>query len=95
MGAALLVGGCSTPKEPEHRPKLGVAQNSDGVVTFALTTKLGYEYAIYYEDPKTMGWKLLPGCEAIKGTGEQVQVQKHFRSRGSLPAFTVRHTRLN
>jgi len=95
MAAAVVLTGCSsTPDVPEHKPKLGVAQNSDGIVTFAITTEVGYEYAIYYEDPKTESWKLIPGCDRIKGTGEQVELQKKFNSRGPLPAFTVRHTRI-
>lgn len=88
--------GCaSTPKEPEHRPKLGVAENSDGDVVFALTTHPDYIYAIYYEDPKTSAWKLMPGCDSIKGNGEQVEIKKKFNSRGPLPPFTVRHTKIN
>ena len=93
--AVSVLTGCSTPTPPEHTPKLGIAQNSDGMLTFAITTEVGYEYAIYYEDPKTQSWKVIPGCERIKGTGEQVEIQKKFNSRGPLPAFTVRHTRLN
>lgn len=93
LAGSLSLSGCkSTPDVPEHKPKLGVAQNSDGIVTFAITTEVGYEYAIYYEDPKTQSWKLIPGCDRIKGTGEQVEMKKKFRSRGPLPAFTVRHT---
>lgn len=94
--AFMVAAGCaSAPKEPEHRPKLGVAENSDGVVIFALTTHPDYMYAIYYEDPATKAWKIMPGCESIKGNGEQVEIKKKFNSRGALPAFTVRHTRLN
>lgn len=96
LAGVLALSGCtSTPELPEHKPKLGVAQNSDGIVTFAITTAVGYEYAIYYEDPKTRSWKLIPGCDRIRGTGEQVQIEKKFNSRGPLPAFTVRHVRLN
>ena len=93
--AGLMLPGCSTPPLPEHKPKLGVAQNSDGMLTFSITTEVGYEYAIYYEDPKTRSWKVIPGCERIRGTGEQVEIRKKFNSRGPLPAFTVRHTRIN
>lgn len=94
--AFMFSTGCaSTPKEPEHRPKLGVAENSDGIVVFALTTHPDYIYAIYYEDPDTREWKLMPGCDSIKGSGEQVEFKKKFNSRGSLPAFTVRHTKIN
>lgn len=96
LAGMLFSAGCaSAPKEPEHRPKLGIAQNSDGVVTFAISTKEGYIYDIYYEDPKTRAWKLIPGCDGIRGTGEQIEVQKKFNSRGPLPSFTVRHTKVN
>lgn len=96
LTAVLFSVGCvSTAKEPEHRPKIGIAQNSDGVVTFAISTKEGYIYDIYYEDPKTRAWKLLPGCEGIRGTGGQVEVQKKFNSRRALPSFTVRHSKIN
>lgn len=88
--------GCaSVPDEPEHRPKLGVAQNSDGIITFALTTHPDYIYAIYYEDPNTRAWKLMPDCDSIRGNGEQVEIKKKFNSRGPVPAFTVRHTKIN
>ncbi|MDF7805960.1 hypothetical protein P4E94_00825 [Pontiellaceae bacterium B12219] len=93
---AVLTAGCaSKAMEPEHRPKLGVAQNSDGIVTFAITTHPGYTYAIYYEDPKAKVWKLVPDCGSIKGSGEQVEIKKKFNNRGPLPAFTVRHTKIN
>ncbi|QBG47279.1 hypothetical protein EGM51_07720 [Verrucomicrobia bacterium S94] len=96
LSALTCFWGCaSAPEVPEHRPKLGVAQNSDGIVTFAISTEVGYTYAIYYEDPESRVWKLVPGCENIRGTGEQVEVQKKFNSRGPLPDFTVRHTRIN
>lgn len=94
--AFMFSTGCvSKTQEPEHRPKLGVAQNSDGFITFAITTHPDYIYAIYYEDPTTREWKLLPGCDSIKGNGEQVEIKKKFNSRGSLPAFTVRHSKTN
>ncbi len=93
-GSLMLAGCTSTPDVPDHKPKLGVAQNSDGIVTFAITTEVGYEYAIYYEDPTTKSWKLIPGLDRIKGTGEQVEMKKKFKSRGPLPKFTVRHTRI-
>ncbi len=95
VGAALSLAGCSSPPpEPDHTPKLGVAQNADGNLTFALTTEVGYEYAIYYMDPKSNGWKVIPGLDSIRGTGAQVEVKKRFNSSGSLPAFTVRHTKM-
>jgi hypothetical protein len=96
MLVVLLSAGCVSKTEvPEHRPKLGVAQNSDGIVTFALTTQPDYTYAIYYEDPATKVWKLMPGCDSIKGNGEQIEIKKKFNNRGPLPAFTVRHTKIN
>jgi len=72
-----------------------VAENSEGIVVFALTTHPDYIYAIYYEDPVTRAWTLMPGCDSIKGNGEQVEIKKTFNSRGPLPAFTVRHTKIN
>ncbi|MDZ8117378.1 hypothetical protein [Pontiella agarivorans] len=95
LSLAFSWGCASAPEQPEHRPKLGIAQNSDGVVTFAISTEKDYIYALYYEDPETRAWKLIPGCENIRGTGGQVEVQKTFKSRGPLPSFTVRHTRVN
>lgn len=96
LAVGIVSAGCaSKPKEPEHRPKLGVAENSEGVVTFALTTHPDYTYAIYYEDPDTKLWKLMPGCDSIRGNGEQVEIKKRFNSRGPLPSFTVRHTKIN
>ncbi|MDF7799936.1 hypothetical protein P4C99_10705 [Pontiellaceae bacterium B1224] len=88
--------GCmSKSTEPEHIPKLGVAQNSDGIITFAITTHPEYVYSIFYEDPKTKAWTLMPGCDSIKGNGEQVEIKKKFNSRGPLPLFTVRHAKIN
>ena len=94
--AALVLGGrVSEQITPEYKPKMGVVQNSDGSVVFALQTRAGYEYEIKYLDPRTNGWKTMPGCERIRGTGETIEIQKNFNSRGPLPAFTVRHTKLN
>lgn len=96
LGAVLFSIGCASgPKEPEHRPKMGVAQNSDGTVTFVILTEEGYIYDIYYEDPETRTWKLIPGLEGIRGTGGQVEVQKKINTRGPLPSFTVRHAKVN
>lgn len=89
----LMIAGCVSEQiSPDYKPKMGVAQSSDGSVTFALQTRPEYEYAIYYQDPKTNEWKVIPGCERIRGTGEMVEVKKQFNSRATLPAFTVRHT---
>ena len=93
---ALLCGGCVSEQiSPDYKPKMGVAQSADGYVTFALQTRVEYEYAIYYQDPRTYEWKVIPGCERIRGTGETVEIKKKFNSRGALPAFTVRHTQIN
>ncbi|HEY5653086.1 MAG TPA: hypothetical protein VIR63_01810 [Pontiella sp.] len=90
----MLCGCVSRPLEPEHNPELGVAQGSDGIVTFVLETMVGYKYRILYQDPKSQTWKTLPGCVAIQGTGRAVEIRKSFNSRRALPSFTVKYSKL-
>ncbi len=48
-----LAGCVSKPNEPlveEHSPRLGVAQNSDGMATMSWESNRGYYYTIYYQE---------------------------------------------
>jgi hypothetical protein len=93
--SGLLLAGCVSKQiEPENNPKLGVAQNSDGTVAFALETKVGYKYSILYQDPRDQSWKTVKGCESIIGTGETIEMMKSFNSRGALPPFSVNYSKL-
>jgi len=93
VGSLVIGGGCVSEKiEPEHKPRLGVSQNSDGWVIINLETKIGYKYQIQYEDPADRLWKPLKGCESISGTGEVVEIKKRFNSRKALPPFTVTYS---
>ncbi|MDF7823507.1 hypothetical protein P4B35_05740 [Pontiellaceae bacterium B12227] len=93
--SAFLLSGCvSKQLEPEDNPKLGVAQSSNNMVAFALETKPGYKYSILYQDQKDMSWKPIKGCESIIGTGETIEIEKKFNSRGPLPPFTVNYSKL-
>ncbi len=85
--------GCVSEKiEPEHKPRLGVSQSSDGWVIINLETKIEYKYKILYEDPADRMWKPLKGCESISGTGGVVEIRKRFNSRKALPPFTVTYS---
>ncbi len=99
LSAALLIGalnGCVSKQiTPEYKPRMGVARNSEGFVTFAIDSRVGYEYAIYYEDPVSKNWTPVPGCGGIRGTGDSIELMKRFNSRGPLPAFTLRHTKID
>ena len=91
---SVLFSGCVSKKiEPEHKPRLGVAQSSDGWITFRLETELGYKYQIQYEDPANNAWKTVAGCDAIEGTGEPVEIQKRYNSRKPVPQFTVNYSK--
>lgn len=95
VSCSLLFAGCVSKQiKPENNPKLGVAQNSDGTVAFALETKVGYKYSILYQDPKDQRWKTVKGCESIIGTGETIEMMKRFNSRGALPPFSVNYSKL-
>jgi hypothetical protein len=95
LALSLHLFGCvSKQVEPEDNPKLGVAQSAEGIVIFALETKVGYKYSILYQDPKSRSWKPVKGCESIMGNGETVEIEKRFNSRGSLPPFTVNYSKL-
>lgn len=88
--------GCVSEKiEPEHKPRLGVSQSSEGWLTFSLETEIGYKYKILYEDPIDRTWKPVKGCESIKGTGAPVEFKKRFNSRNPVPAFTVSYSKLD
>jgi len=89
-----MLSGCVSQRiEPEHKPKLSVAQSSDGMVVFSLETEVGYEYQILYQNPADRTWKLVKGCESIKGTGKAVVIRKYFNARGELPPFTVNYVK--
>ena len=91
----LTVSGCvSEPLEPAHQPSLGVIQSSDGSVVFSLDTEVGYKYQILYQDPSDQRWKPVKGCEAIIGTGKNIEIKKSFNSRRALPQFTVGYSKL-
>jgi hypothetical protein len=92
--AGLLAGsGCVSKKvEPEHKPRLGISQSSDGWVTINLESKQGYKYSILYEDPNDRMWKPLKGCESISGTGGLIEIKRRFNSRKPLPLFTVNYS---
>ena len=92
--ASMAVGCVSEQISPDYKPKMGVAQNADGSIVFALQTRVEYEYSIYFEDPRSGEWKVIPGCERIRGTGETIEIRKNFNASGPLPAFTVRHTKI-
>lgn len=50
-----LVGCASKPNEPleeEHSPRLGVAQNSDGMTTMSWESSRGYYYTIFYQETR-------------------------------------------
>lgn len=94
LGILLSAGCVSEQIEPENNPKLGVAQNNDGMVFFALETKAGYKYSILYQNPKDQAWTVVKGCESIIGTGETIEIKKRFNSRGALPPFTVNYSKL-
>lgn len=94
MSGLLFTGCVSKQLEPEDNPKLGVAQSGNGIVVFALETKVGYKYSILYQDKNDMSWKAIKGCESIIGTGEVVEIEKTFNSRGALPPFTVNYSKL-
>jgi hypothetical protein len=95
LAGLLASSGCVSKKiEPEHNPKLGVSQSSDGMVTMRLDTVVGYKYSIIYEDPKDRQWKTMPGCESIRGTGEPVEIRKRFNSRKPLPPLNVTYSKL-
>lgn len=92
--ALIVSSGCVSEKiEPEHNPKLGVSQSSDGWLTFRLETEIGYKYQILYEDPSDRAWKPIKGCELIKGTGKAVEIRKWFNSEKSVPPFTVGYSK--
>lgn len=89
--AMILAGaGCvSKELEPEHKPKLSVAQHSDGSITMYLDTQVDYIYTILYLSPTEKTWQVMKGCEAIEGTGGVVEFRKTFSSRQQIPPFTV------
>jgi hypothetical protein len=91
----IMVGsGCVSKKvEPEHQPRLGISQTSDGWVTISLESEVGYKYQILYEDPVDRMWKPLKGCESISGTGDAIEIKKRFNSRKPLPPFTVTYSK--
>ena len=91
--SALLSGCVSEKIEPEHKPRLGVSQSSDGWITFRLETERGYKYQIQYEDPVDRSWKTVDGCESIDGTGEPVDIRKRYNSRKPVPQFTVNYSK--
>lgn len=93
--SGLMLSGCVSKKlEPEDNPKLGIVQSGKDIVIFALETKVGYKYSIFYQDQKEMSWKPIKGCESIIGTGETIEMEKKFNSRGPLPPFTVKYSEL-
>ncbi|MEA2069194.1 MAG: hypothetical protein U9P12_08340 [Verrucomicrobiota bacterium] len=94
LAGGLLAGsGCVSKKvEPEHKPRLGVSQGSDGWVTINLESETGFKYTILYEDPKDRVWKPIKGCESISGTGEIIEIRKRFNSRQPLPPLTVNYS---
>ena len=94
VGLVLSAGCTSRGVGPEHRPRLAIAQNSDGWVTINMNTRVGYEYCIMYIDLKTKVWTPLEGCDAIRGTGEVVQVRKHFNPRVEVPPLTVDYVKM-
>ncbi|MEE9368636.1 MAG: hypothetical protein V3V05_07190 [Pontiella sp.] len=90
----VILSGCVSKKvEPEHKPRLGVAQTSDGWMTFRLETELGYKYQIQYKDPANNSWKTLADCDAIEGTGEPIEIRKRYNSRKPVPQFTVNYSK--
>ena len=80
--------------EPEHKPRLGVAQNSDGSLTMSLETEIGYEYTILYLNPSDNKWAKLKGHEGIKGTGERIEFKQKFSKKKKVPAFTVDYVKI-
>lgn len=92
IGLMGVVGCVSKKIEPEHKPRLGVSQSSEGWLTFRLETEIGYKYKILYEDPSDRVWKPVKGCESIMGTGEPVEIKKKFNSRKAVPPFTVSYS---
>jgi hypothetical protein len=94
LGLVVSLGCVSDQVEPEHKPRLGVAQNFDGSLTMNLETKVGYEYTILYLSPTDNKWKVVKGCEAIKGTGDTVEIQKKFKKGQKVPPFTVDYVKM-
>ncbi|VGO15645.1 hypothetical protein PDESU_04230 [Pontiella desulfatans] len=96
LAAGLLVSvGCVSKKvEPEHKPKLGISQSTDGILTMSLDTEVGYKYSILYLDPKEKRWKMMKGCESIMGTGKTIEIQKRVNPRKPVPALTVDYVKL-
>lgn len=95
VAGMLAMGGCVSEKlEPEYSPQLGMSQSSDGLLVLMLKTEVGYKYTIRYEDPRTQTWKPLKGCEAIKGTGEAIEIKKKIDPRKPVPRMTVDYSKL-
>lgn len=89
LGFLLGTGCISEQVEPEHKPKLSVVQHSDGSIAMHLETKVDHLYTILYLCPVEKTWKVVKGCEKIKGTGETVIINKQFKKGQPIPPFTV------
>lgn len=71
----VFLSGCvSKPEEEYVPPPLVIAQNSDGDVSIAWESDLGYVYTIYYQSSADADWKALNEAYRVRGTGQMLTV---------------------
>lgn len=86
-GAAFLLlaaSGCVTEIEkPLSQTNLFSVRSGDEIRLSWITRK-GEEYQVWYSDTlgKGASWHVLPGCERLLGTGEQLEKTDHVSSGG-------------
>ncbi len=91
FSASLFSGCVSEVVEPEHTPRLTVAQSSDGTVALSWKSEVGYKYRVVWLDPDKQeeGWKALEKADVVQGTGNVVTVYDKRNPRRALPWYNI------
>lgn len=80
----LLASGCVTEiQKPLAQTNLFTVRSGDDI-RLSWITRRGEEYSVWYADALGKGaqWKVLPGCERLIGTGEQMEKTDRVASGG-------------
>ena len=95
LGLSLFfLSGCvSKVVEDNHPPAVMIAQNSDGVVSIAWDSKLGYDYTLYYQEASGGDWRILGRYKNLSGTGKTMNAQDRVNPRKKSRRYRVLPTK--